>query len=227
MGELIIFLIIVIVVVFFFLRGTSLSKKKTREQALQDLTHFLEGTREPIAAEDDASCSYRIRFQFGGEPFIYEDHEKQGFKNKVYEAYLRVKTPSTLTLAFTEKQRSTTIRTDIFIASDISSQDAAIYKKLHIPKVFKDLNVSTNDTDFANALFEDWKITDTFKRFKNVDSRGYPFLSIGIVKGEVILVFHEESKFNPSLMSLYSDIASMEDYLDQMLILVKKLKTGF
>ena len=189
-------------------------EKKTREQFLQELAGFLEGTFESLG-DEVYGRSFRLLFRFGGEEFIFEDLEKQGFRDKVYVAYLKVKTPSKLTLTFTEKRRSMRIRTDIFMASEISTQQAEDHVLLQVPKYLKDLKVSTNDPVVANKLFEDKKAAAVFRQFKNVDSRGYPFLSIGIVDGTVILEFHSVKAFNPSLSNLWADIASIEDYLDK------------
>ena len=117
MKGLIFVIAVILTAGIILLSGKSpLKKKKTREQFLQDLAEFLEGTLEPI--EDDANPnSFRIRFKYSGVDFVYEDFEKLGFKDKIYIAYLRAKTTSRLTLTFSAKKRSTKIRTDIFIAS--------------------------------------------------------------------------------------------------------------
>lgn len=206
-----------------FLSAKSPFEKKTREQFLQELTAFLEGTLEPFG-DEAYGRSFRILFRFGGEEFVFEDLEKHGFRDKVYIAYLKVKTPSRLTLTFTEKRRSARIRTDIFMASEISTRQVEDHVLLQVPKYLKDLKVSTNDPVGANRLFEDKKTAAVFRRFKNVDSRGYPFLSIGIVDGTVILEFYSEKTFNPNLSGLWADIASIEGYLDKLTVIVRKLK---
>lgn len=220
---------IVILISVLFIAGIILLsvkspfKKRSREQFLQDLAKFLEGTLEPI--EDEVhSNSFRIRFKFSGEDFVFEDLEKQGFKDKIYIAYLKVQTPSCLTLTFAEKKRSTKIRTDIFIASDISSQSVEQTVKLQAPEHLNDLNIFTNDTVAANKIFETKKISSIFKQFKNIDSRGYSFMSIGIVDGGVTLEFHSEKMFQPNLATLYNDVSFIENYLDKLMVFVRTLQ---
>jgi len=205
------------------LSGKSPFEKKTRELFLQELAKLLNGTLELIEGEDDES-SFRILFRFEGEDFVYEDLEKKGFKSKVYKAYLKVKTPSKLTVRFTERKHSTKIKTDIFIASEVSTNYVDEHVGLEVPKHLKDLNVTTNDTIEANRLFDDRKISSILKRYKNVDSRGYPFLSLGLVDGTVTLEFHAATTFQPNLSALQGDIASIEDHLEKIMVIVRKLK---
>jgi len=198
-------------------------KKKTREQFLKELANFLEGVVEPI--EDRAyENSFMIRFEFEGEKFVYEDLEKSGFKDKFYFAHLKVKTPSKLTLTFAGKKRSMKIRSDIFIASDVSTQQDAARIQLQIPAHLKDLNVYTNDKVIANHFLEDKKVASIFKQLKNTDMRGNSFLPVEIVDGMVTLEFSSETTYRPNLPALKSDIPTIEDYSDKLMVLVRKLK---
>lgn len=218
--------ILTFLIVLIFLGGIILlnmkspAGKRTREQFLQELSKFLEGALE----HSDDDNVYRIKFRFKGEEFVYEDHEEQGFKDKVYKAYLRVKTPSKLTLTFTEKKRSMRIKSDIFIASEVSTQDVKEYVQLQVPKFLKDLKVFTNNPDHANEIFDDRKMTAVLKRFKNVDNRGFPFSSLLIVKGEVILEFRSMKACYPNMFNLQADIPSIDDCLERLIVVVRKLK---
>lgn len=198
-------------------------KKKSREQFLQDLAKFLEGKVEPINDETYPN-SFRIRFKFSGEDFIFEDWEKQGFKDKIYIAYLKVQTPSRLTLTFAEKKRSTKIRTDIFIASDVSSQSVERTVKLQAPEHLNDLNIYTNDTIAANEILETKRISSIYKQLKNIDPRGYAFMPIEISNGCVILEFYSEKMFQPKLSTLYRDVSFIENYLDNLMTFVRALQ---
>ncbi|MCK5082350.1 MAG: hypothetical protein KAR31_05540 [Candidatus Omnitrophica bacterium] len=197
-------------------------EKKTRKQFLEELANFLEGTLEPMEG-DAGESSFRIIFQFKGQEFIYEDLEKQGFKDKVYRASLRAQSPKKLTLTFTEKKRSTKIRTNIFLASEVSTQYVNEHVRLQVPKYLKDMNVYTNDPTEANKIFEDSKAASIFKKFKNIDNRGYPFLSIGIVEGEVILEFRAEKTCHPNVSDLQADIPAVDDFLERMMVVIRKL----
>jgi hypothetical protein len=223
MTTLIILMVAIALVGIIVLSAKSPFQKTTREQFLEQLAQFLEGTLEPILEEGYEHC-YRIKFNFEDEEGVYEDLEKKGFKAKVYSAYLKIKTPSQLTLTFTEKKHSMKIRSDIFIASEVSSQTVEKRVRLQVPDYLSDLNVSANDAVTANALLEDIKIAGVLKRMKNVDDRGYSFLSIGIIDGIVSMEFHAQSSFKPNLTALRNDMASIDDYLDDMMIIVRKLK---
>jgi len=224
MYGILILIFVILVAGIILLSGKSpLKKKKTREQFLQELAEFLEGTLEPIE-DDDYSNSFMIRFKYSGEDFVFEDIEKKGFKDKVYIAYLRVTAQSRLTLTFTEKERSTKIRTDIFIASDISSQQAERTVQLQVPKHLKDLKVFTNDATAANELFENGKISSIFKQFKSKDSRGYSLMPIEIVEGVVTLEFYSEKMLKPNLSILYDNVTSIDGFLDKLVLFVHELQ---
>jgi hypothetical protein len=220
----IIFLVIVLLVAGIILFSeTSKVKKRTREQFHVDLAKYLEGALEPI--EDAAHPnSFRIRFKYSGEDFVFEDFEKEGFKDKVYNAHLKVKTPSKFTLTFTEKKRSSRIRSDIFFSSEISSQQAASHIQLLVPKHLNDLNVFTNDGIMANKLFETGKVSSILKQLKNTDSRAYPYMPLEIVDGVIVLEFYSDKMLQPNLLVLYNDISSMEGYLEKMMVFVRALQ---
>lgn len=197
-------------------------KKQNREEFLRELAKFLEGTLEPIG-DGEESGSFQIRFKYKNEEFHYEDLETGGFKGRVNKVYLRIKTSSKLTLTFTEKKRSTKIRSDIFIASEVSARYMDTQYQLQVPEHLKDLKVFANDTSEANKILEDKRITDIFKKFKNIDTRGYPFLSLGIISGVVTLEFHSVKTCKPNISALREDMASIDDYLEQLLIISHKL----
>lgn len=197
--------------------------KSTREHFLQRLAKFLDGTLEPILDEGYEN-SYRIKFSFDGEECVYEDFEKTGFKDKVYSGFLKVKTPSKLTLTFSERKHSLKIRSDIFIASDVSTQVVDQRVRLKVPDYLKDLDVAATDAATANELLEDKKVAGILKKMQNIDDRGYSFLSLGIINGAVTMAFHAQGSYKPNLSALRNDIASVEDYLDDMIFIARKLK---
>ncbi|MCK5082495.1 MAG: hypothetical protein KAR31_06270 [Candidatus Omnitrophica bacterium] len=218
----------ILVVVFclggiILLNAKSPFEKKTRKQFLEELASFVDGTLEPIKA-DAGENSFRIKFRFKDQEFIYEDMEKQGFKDKVYKSYLKTRVPNKLTLTFTEKKRSTTIKTDIFISSDISTQYLKEHVALQVPKYLKDLKVFTNDPVEANKIFEDKKTVSVLKKFKNIDSRGYPFVSIEIVKGEVTLEFRSIKTCYPNVFDLRGDVSLIDNHLEEMMVVIRKFK---
>ena len=219
--------IILIVLLFMggiiLLSGKWFSKKKTREQFLKEFAEFLEGTLEPI--EDEIyKNSFRIRFKYSNEDFIFEDLEKPGFKENINMAYLKVEVPSKLTLKFEEKQQSTTIRKDIFIASEVSAQSARKNYKVQVPKHLEHFNIIASDQIMANRLFEDRKVSGILKEFRNTDTFGHPFLSIEIINGVMTLEFYSGNIHYPNLTALYADISSIDHHLNKLMVIVRKLK---
>jgi len=223
MGWLLFLFVVIFVGGIILLGAQSPLQKKTREQFLDDLTKFLEGTLEPIVDEHYKN-SFRISFKFRDHDFVFEDLEGVGFKNKIYKCYLKIKMPSKFTLTLTEKKRSGRVTSDIFIASEVSSQYVSDTVPLQVPKFLKDMHVFTNDPFIANQFLNDAKVIHVLKGFKNADNRGYPFLSIGIVAGEIILEFYPERAFRPNFPELWTDISSIENYLNKMLTVVRVLK---
>ncbi|MBN1869096.1 MAG: hypothetical protein JW847_00750 [Candidatus Omnitrophica bacterium] len=222
-------IILLVLVILLFLGGIILLSAKSslemkpREQFLQELSNFLQGTLEPMESDSNEK-SYRIKFRYKEQDFVYEDLENQGFKDKVYKAYLKAKTPSKLMLTFAEKEHSTRIRTEIFIASEVSTNNMDEHVQLRVPKYLKDLKIVTNDSAAANKLLEDPKTASVFKRYKNVDNRGYFFLTISIVNGEIVLEFRSIKSCHPNVFDLRSDIHSIDNHLERMIALIRKLK---
>lgn len=195
--------------------------KQTREQFLQSLGKFVDGHLESIK---DSPRAFRIRFVFEGRNFIYEDIPEMGFKQEHYKAYLKVKTDSDLTLQFSEKPRSTTIKSEVLIVSNIPDEPLPSVVRVSVPARLKDLNIHTNNPKEANRFLGNEKIVSILAEFKNVDSRGYPSVSLKIIDGMVILEFHSSPGKNPSRHALGNNIASMEDHLVKLLKIVNQLK---
>lgn len=220
MSIMIIIIVVGILIGIVFLSSRSPFKKRTREEFLAELEKFLEGKTEPIPDKED---SYQIKFTFEKQDFIYEDVKVAGFKEDSYESCLKAQTRSNLTLQFTEKERDPIIRAEIIQASAIPDSIAPQEAKLQLPKNLKNFSVFTNDVRRANEVFQDKKVASIFSDYKNVDVRGYAFLSLVIKNGMVILNFHPSGRYNPRPISMLSDIHPLEDYLDKLLVVVRKL----
>jgi len=223
MNGFLILIVLLLVGGIILLSGKTLNKKKTREQFLKEFAKFLDGTLEPIEDETHEN-SFRIRFKYSDENFVYEDFEKPGFKKNVNMARLRIKVSGGLTLKFEEKKHSTTIRKDIFIASEISTQSERKNYDIQVPKQLEGLSVFTNDSIVASKLFEDKKISSILKEFKNTDTLGHPFLSIGIINGVITLEFSPGDIYYPNLPALYTDVSSIDHHLSNLMVIVRKLK---
>lgn len=204
------FVIALLVGGILFIAQETHENKKSKKSYLEELEKFVEGKLEPLAERPD---SFRIIFKYQGKEFIYEDLEVQGFQESLHKAYLRGKTNSGLTLYATEKEKSTRIRTDIFIASEIPDEPIAEDQKVIIPKGLGDLNIHTNDIELTNALLSDFRMLKIILDFKNTAPGGSSFLSLKVLNGVVILEFYPVSQFKPSLQELKGNISQIENYL--------------
>lgn len=217
--------IILVVVAFvggiIWLSGTASHKGPSRMQFLEAVAKFVEGELRPIPGQPDA---YRIEFTFEGQPFIYEDVPDRGFRNESYKGYLKAQTGRPFTLHFIEKTQSTTIKTDVIIASQIPNEPVQGAAKVFLPPKLKGLDIYTNDTAFANVLLAQERIVATFLEFKNVDARGYASIALRILDGTLILEFYSAEHKNPGHRALMRDIPSLENYLERLHFLVSYLK---
>jgi len=225
MGVIIFTIVLLLIGGVVFATLILLQKKKTREQYLEELIKFTEGKLEPIE-NGIYENSFRVLFEYEGERFIYEDIEKQGFRGKVYFAYLKIKASSDLTLTVRGKDRSLKVLSSIFLASEISTEKVGNAASLEVPSFLNDCNIYTNDVYQTNRFLADKKIAAIFKKFKNFDASGLPFLPIEIVEGLITLSFSSEPTFHPNLNQLMSDVGSISDHADTMLTLAYKLKTS-
>lgn len=203
------------------LSGHSPFRKQTREQFLQSLAKFLEGDLRPIETEPDG---FRVSFKFDGQDFFYEDIPEHGFTEKTYKGYLKVQSPTKLTLGSTEKPRSAVIKFDVIIASQIQDGPIQGPARVRVPPKLKDLNIHTSDPNLVNALWDDPEIVSIFFGFKNVDARGYPSMSIKMMDGLVILEFSPMTDKKPNRPNFMRNIHAMDDYIVKLLKIIKKLK---
>ena len=215
-----IFILIALCVGIILLGGYSPLKIQTREQFLQSLAKFLEGDLKPIEGEEEG---FRIRFNFEGQTFLSEDVPEYGFAEKAYKGYLKTQSPTKLTLSFTEKPRSTLIKSDVIIASKIQDGPTEGRARVRVPSKLKDLNVHTNDPFLVNALWDNPKIVFIFSGFKNVDARGYPSMSIRMMDGLLVLEFSPMIDKKPNRPTLIRDIHVMDAYPTQLLKIIKRL----
>jgi hypothetical protein len=199
-------------------------KTRTRDEFLNDLCLYLKGELVPVANSEN---SFHLNFQYEGLDFVYEDIEGAGFYNKIYSAYLRVKTKSSLTLIFQEPTRQKLISKEVQLASNIIDDGSTQARvKIDIPKSLKGFAVRTNDPLKTNRLLGDAKIADIFNDFQSFDSVGHPFMALSIVEGEVMLEFHPSGTFNPRPLYLQKNIKTLDDYLSKMAFIVEKIKSA-
>lgn len=209
-------LIIVIVVVVFlagilYLNSGTPSKKRSREDLLADLARLLEGTREPIEGYQN---SYKIAFEFEGYRFNYEDVEAVGFKDKIYKSYLKINTTSKLTLTFGEKQRTQLIEHSKTVQHGV----------VRLPKELQEFGAYSNNPPFAELFLDDLKVLKVFKKFRDTDTWGRPLMPIKISSGTIIMEFDSTGRSIHKALRYVTESSVIEEYLDDMLVLIKKLE---
>ncbi len=210
--------IIIIGVIMFFVGGImwlntgSPSKKKSRDDLLNDLNRVLEGKLERLEGFEN---SYRISFTFEGYSFRYEDVESVGFKDKIYKSYLKIDTDTKLTLIFGEKHRTKLIQ-------HAKSHSHGIVR---LPKSFQDFGATSNNASLAEAFLDDPKVIKIFKKFAGFDPWGKPRMMIRVAEGAIVLSFDAEAGGLHKPLRYVTETSIIEEYLDQMIILVKRLES--
>ena len=188
--------------------------KKSRMQFLKELENFFEAPLEPIPEYED---SFRIPFSFEGRRFVYEDILSPGFKGMINQSCMKGTTNTSFTLDFTEKERKGFLQTD----AKVEKKTAGL---IHLPKQLAQFSVFSNKPAVANKFLKDPAMVRVFTEFKNYDNRGRPLLTLKIVHGTVILDFHPSGRCHPKPLAQLSSFESLEDYLDKMILVMKKLE---
>lgn len=220
----IVFIVVSIAAIIFLSRQTFVHSKG-KDQFLKEFEKEVRGKMEIIEGQPN---SFRIPFHFEGYDFIFEDVELTGFQEKVNKGYLRLKMKNRFTLIFTELERSGGIREDIFLPSKVNEGSLTQMMKVYLPKNLSDLVVKTNDPYIANKIFEDSKVLSVFTQYRNVDTRGYPSMALRVVDGIIVLEFSTAPGVNPNLNNLRSNLGSVENYVDELMLIAKKLaKIGY
>ena len=198
--------------------GLFIKNEKPRTTHLKKMENFLEGRLESLEHRPN---SYRLIFSVEKIEFVFEDIEDIGFPSNRFKGYLKAQTQSNLTLSFTEKEGAT-VRTNIVRASEIPAQGEDL-RKVKVPPEFQVFNIHTNSPQRVNALFADDEILSILKGLKNRDFRGRPFVSLEIKDGLIVLEFHANRLLRPHIYELHDDYSIIEKYVNQLIILVKKL----
>ncbi|MCB9771418.1 MAG: hypothetical protein H6754_02575 [Candidatus Omnitrophica bacterium] len=187
------------------------------------MAHFFEGQVEPIP---DNENSFRVRFNYRGYECIYEHVDLPGLQKGSASqiGYIKLKSPSKLSLSFTERSR-TQIRSNAQSLEDVAkSRWGSSQGQVRLPPSLLDFHVYSNNPELANKLLNDAKIVKVFNSYKNRDSRGHPVLSIGIMEGVVALEFHAPGELKPSILELQHNVTAAEVYLREMIVLVDAIK---
>lgn len=215
-------LVVVLLAGIILINSNILFHRQTQEQFLQSLEKFLDGKLRPVI--DAQAGGFQIDFFFAGQAFIYEDVIDRGFKEEARKGYLKTTVHKDFILYFKEKPRSTTIRTDVFISSRIPDGPTRPDAWVVLPPSFQGLDVQTNNIRLANKLLANARIVDLLLEFRNIDSRGSPSMSWKIMDGMMILEFHPAGRKIPNYHGLTGRIASIEDYLEELVKIVRFFK---
>lgn len=223
MNILVTIIILALIGGIIYINRSSSNNIKTRDDFLAVLEKFLEGKREPYADYED---SHKIIFTFEGVDFTYEDVLIPGFKNeKVNKAYLKVKTNSSLTLVFEEKRKSVgTFRSDLSVFNKSGTSGGR--SKLKVPDKLRNFEIHTDELEVVEKIFQNQKGVKILNNYKNVDSRGYPFMSIKIHQGLIILQFSSEKRYTPNLGTIRDNIHIFEDHLKDMINLKRIIEAS-
>lgn len=217
----ILIVVILIVAGAVILRGGKSAPQDTREEYLTALARTMEGEMTSIDGEDG---SFRVSYILENESFIYEDRLISSFRDKVNKGYLKLATGKEYTLIFRERKKSHKIRSNIFIASQVPNQQINPKAQLVIPKILADFDIDTNNIEATNAIVNDAKVVKILSKYKSQDHRGYPFMSVKVLSGDIILEFNTSEGIRPQLKDLQRSPAVIEDHSRRLLILQAKIR---
>lgn len=197
-------------------------RKKTRDELKKMIEKFVDAKSLPI--EGAAGDSYQIHFSYDGKACIYEDLEGVGFHDKIHKSFLKVPTPSKLTVQFTEKKRERAIGGGPMLASEMLN-DAHRSPKPQLPKELTMFSVFTNDAAKVNELFGDWWVRRIFNEFKHIDRQGRPTSSLKIMNGVIILDFHTSGLAHPKSLDFEDNMAPLENYIKKLMRIRDKIES--
>ena len=190
--------------------------KRSRQQYLTALEHFLEAPLMPVEETKD---SYRIAFRFEKHDFVYEDMLYPGFKGNINRSYIKGKTGTDFGLDFTEREQKGMIH------QTTEKQPKVQKTKIHLPKTLDMFSAHSNQPVLANKLLKDSAVVRVLAEFKNVDHRGRPLMTMKVSHGHVVLDFHPSERLHPKPLSQLASFEQLEDYLDKMIIVMKRIES--
>ncbi len=220
MEKMVFWIIAAIIVAILVLNRMFKGSKDKRQQYLGAIAKFLDGIVLPLEGYDN---SYKIDFTYKDIDFSFTDIEDPGFQTPTYRGVLKAKTNSDLTLSFTESSRAN-FRTEATSIAEVLSPWTKNADKVRLPKELQDFVAFTNNTSKANILLADDQISKIFLKFKNIDSRGHPVMSLEILEGVLTLKFHPlGSSLHPNLFDLQNSSSAIEVHLEKMLVIINKI----
>ena len=218
-----IIVLLIAVVIFIEVFSPQANAPKPKEEYLTKLNKYVDGRMEKIEGMTNA---YRINFEMDGGQFTFEDVEEKSINSTIDKVFLKINTESKINLFFTERKQRTQIRTGMVIASDIPERGGEEEVELKVPKSLDMFEVHTNAPALINLLFQNPQVASFLSELKNADQRGSPFIPFKITNGWVVLSFYKESMFHPNIMELSKEVATIEKYVDPLLIIDNLIRTN-
>ncbi|MCA9408964.1 MAG: hypothetical protein H6755_03045 [Candidatus Omnitrophica bacterium] len=221
MNILIIIAIVLFIIGIIVMVGGAPSKGRTEDDFVNSIQKFVKGSKETIG---EGKESYQINFIFEGMPFVYEKIEIKGFKEGVFNVHLKAKTNSNFNLLFSEKGQGKTVDPNRSILGVNVPEGDGGQGRVTVPKELGNFNIDTNNVGLANRLLQDKKIIQVFMKYINVDSRGYHLLTMNIKDGDVFIEFDTHGIRKPSYHALKGNVSLLEYYIDDLMVVAKKVK---
>jgi hypothetical protein len=150
--------------------------------------------------------------------------EEKGFQGQIFRrGILRVKIAVDLTIGFSESDAGT-VKENVGSFSDITNPWAQNVGKLIVPLELSRFKIFTNNNQLVTVLFTDEQVLKIFERFKNMDDRGHPVMSLEAAEGFVSLKFHLRGGLKPSLLILYDNVSSIEENLERLVLVGQRIE---
>lgn len=207
--------ILVLVGGIAYLAWTPHSKPKSRDEFLFELVKYLGGQQEDIEGSD---LGIRIKFSYEGHEFAYEEIQTVGFRDRVFKGFLKANCGVDYTFYLAEKKAQKIVR------PGYDDEPASRYKTTALPQSLHVFNGFSNNAEFAKEFLKDAKIEQLLNTYKSVDMNGYPFMSLRIKQGEIVLEFNSVGRVRPSLIELKGNVPSIEQHIDKIYTIIKKIK---
>ena len=128
---------------------------------------------------------------------------------------MKINTSSKLTLTFGEKRR-----TKLIEHSKTSSHGI-----VKLPKDFSEFGAYSNNPGLAEEFLNDIKILKILKKYRDFSQSGKPRLFLKINSGTIILEFDTTGSSIHKPLRLVTETTVIEEYLDQMILLTKRLES--
>jgi len=206
-------------VVIFLTAGADAEGRRIR--AMKTLADLMGGRVEKL---EEQGNSFVVRFEYKGVPFIYEDIEEKGFGDQPFRrGLLKHQTASNLTMGFSERDMGA-VKETVTSFADVHTPWVQNIGKVIVPPPLAKFSIFTNNATLANQLLADEQILKIFEKFKNMDSRGHPVMSLEVFEGVVQIKFHSTGGIKPSLFSLHNNVSSIDTYLDKIILVAEQIE---